>query len=71
VAKKLEMRYESPPMPVNLSASGDIMRGIFESSDEGAELVGSSAVHRGVVKPSFSADDLQDVNNLFEIRKSL
>ncbi|KAL3792577.1 hypothetical protein HJC23_005547 [Cyclotella cryptica] len=72
VAKKLDMRYESPPMPVNLSASGDIMRGMFDSSDGGAEGVGLSSGQRGrVVKPSFSADDLQDVNNLFEIRKSL
>ena len=58
-------------MPVNLSASGDIMRGIFESSDGGAEEVGSTGIPTRVVKPSFSADDLQDVNNMFEIRKSL
>ena len=62
--KKLDMRYESPPMPVNLSTSGNFdLNGIFQGeSDEPQGDIGD--------KPkSMSAEDLEDVANLFEIRK--
>lgn len=57
-------------MPVNISASGDIMKGFFGADGGGgtAEVVAPSP--RGKVKPSFSSQDLQDVNDMFEIRKS-
>lgn len=69
VSKKLDMRYESPPMPVNLSATSDVMKSFF--ADEAAEDVNAAAVNRSAVGPSFSSDDLLDVNQMFEIRKSM
>ena len=61
------MRYQSPPMPVNLSASDDVMAGIFGNSDGPAS---DAAVDRNPLAPSLSADDLVDVNNLFAVRGS-
>lgn len=65
------MRYESPPMPVNLSASGNIMKSFFADSDGAGEDADAAAVNRGGVGPSFSSEDLQDINQMFEIRKSM
>ncbi|KAL7465006.1 hypothetical protein ACHAXS_005337, partial [Conticribra weissflogii] len=72
VSKKLEMRYESPPMPVNLTASGMNFRGLLEDLD----LVTSSGDgfehdtrQQKVAENNLSADDLQDVAALFEIRE--
>ncbi len=72
VSKKLEMRYESPPMPVNLTASGMNFRGLLEDLD----LVTSSGDgfehdtrQQKVAESNLSADDLQDVAALFEIRE--
>jgi hypothetical protein len=56
-------------MPVNLSATNDVMKSFF--ADEAAEDVNAAAVNRSAVGPSFSSDDLLDVNQLFEIRKSM
>lgn len=65
------MRYESPPMPVNLSTSGNVMKGIFADSDgDAAENVNAPSTDKPTVGPSFSSDDLLDVNQLFEIRGS-
>lgn len=68
--KKLDMKYESPPMPVNLSTSGNLdISGIFEGEDgePRGNIVGTDD---GRVAPkSLSAEDLQEVANLFEIRK--
>ncbi|KAL9186664.1 hypothetical protein ACHAXT_005902 [Thalassiosira profunda] len=63
--KKLDMKYESPPMPVNLSVSDN---GIFQG--EADELKGGGMAKAGDSgKKSLSAEDLQEVANLFEIRK--
>lgn len=69
--KKLDMKYESPPMPVNLSTSGNLdMSGIFqgESDDLKGDSIGAEGDGR-VAPKSLSAEDLQEVANLFEIRK--
>lgn len=73
VSKKLDMRYESPPMPVNLSASGDMMKSFFANSDgeENDVVAAASNVNRGGVGPSFTSEDLQDVNQMFAIRESV
>ena len=58
------MKYESPPMPVNLSTSGNLdLSGIFqgENNEPQAEI--------GDKPKSLSAEDLEEVANLFEIRK--
>ena len=63
VTKKLDMKYESPPMPVNLSATGSMnIRGLFADD-------GSVEPQSGLRDVNVSADDLQDVANLFEVRK--
>ena len=58
------MKYESPPMPVNLLASSAMnIQGLF--GDE------SNVEPRSGLNPlNLSADDLQDVAQLFEVRKS-
>ena len=54
-------------MPVNLSTSGNLdVSGIFE--DEDGEPRGNIGDDR-VAPKSLSAEDLQEVANLFEIRK--
>lgn len=66
------MRYESPPMPVNLSASGDMMKSFFANSDsEGNDAPAAANLNRSGVGPSFSSEDLQDVNQMFAIRESM
>mmetsp|Transcript_11162 Transcript_11162/g.23203 ORF Transcript_11162/g.23203 Transcript_11162/m.23203 type:complete len:1213 (+) Transcript_11162:72-3710(+) len=60
VTKKLGMRYESPPMPVNLSANSSDLRQLFEgevNDDDGWAT-------RKRTK-SVSADDLKDVAAMF------
>ena len=57
-------------MPVNLAASGGLnLSGIFQDEDEepkGGVIVDPEHQAR---KKSISAEDLQEVANLFEIRK--
>ena len=63
VTKKLDMKYESPPMPVNLSATGNMnIQGLF--SDEG-----NVEPRSGLQDVNVSAEDLQEVANMFEVRK--
>lgn len=65
VTKKLDMKYESPPMPVNLSATGSMnIQGLF--TDEG-----SVEPQSGIQNVNLSAEDLQDVADMFEVRKAL
>ena len=56
-------------MPVNLAASGSLnLSGIFQDEDE--EPKGGVVVDpEHQAKKSISAEDLQEVANLFEIRK--
>jgi hypothetical protein len=63
VTKKLDMRYESPPMPVNLSAAGLNIQGLFANE-------GEVEPQSGLQDVNLSAEDLQDVANLFEVRKT-
>ncbi len=60
MTKKLDMRYESPPMPVNLSANSSDLRQLFEGEvnddDKWAQR------KRG---QSVSAEDLKDVAAMF------
>lgn len=65
VTKKLDMKYESPPMPVNLSASSTMnIQGVF--GDEGNDPRSGIRLEQG----NLSAEDLQDVAEMFEVRKS-
>eukprot|EP00571_Detonula_confervacea_P004055 CAMPEP_0172329148 /NCGR_PEP_ID=MMETSP1058-20130122/60728_1 /TAXON_ID=83371 /ORGANISM="Detonula confervacea, Strain CCMP 353" /LENGTH=1223 /DNA_ID=CAMNT_0013046305 /DNA_START=38 /DNA_END=3710 /DNA_ORIENTATION=- len=69
--KKLNMKYESPPMPVNLATSGNLdLSGIFHKKDDEprGDIIGMAG-GKGDAQKSMSAADLQDVANLFEIRK--
>ncbi|KAL7548223.1 hypothetical protein ACHAWF_011515 [Thalassiosira exigua] len=59
--KKLAIKYESPPMPVNLSTS--------DSLDFSGVLHGEADEPADIGNKSISAEDLQEVANLFEIRK--
>lgn len=63
VTKKLDMRYESPPMPVNLSAAGLNIQGLFANE-------GDAQPQSGIQDVNVSAEDLQEVANLFEVRKA-
>lgn len=69
--KKLKLKYESPPMPVNLSTSGNLdISGIFhkEENEPKGDIIEPG--HGDAKKnKSISAEDLQEVANLFEIRK--
>ena len=66
--KKLGMKYESPPMPVNLQTSGELnLSGIFQGEDD--ELKSSNVDSESGVKKGISAEDLQEVANLFAISK--
>jgi hypothetical protein len=68
--KKLSMKYESPPMPVNLSTSGTVdLSGVFQ--DEDNELKGNVNIAGGDGKAprSISAEDLKEVAKLFEVKK--
>lgn len=56
-------------MPVNLSASSDVMQSLF-GGDRVSDDVDAPVVHKSGVGPSFSSDDLLDVNRMFEVRKS-
>jgi len=71
--KKLEMKYESPPMPVNLSTLGNMdFGGIFhnEADDERkGDAIDTGDKGDAKSQKSISAEDLQEVANLFEIRK--
>ena len=65
VTKKLGMKYESPPMPVLLG--GDMpLDMMFQANDKDDD-----SVQGGLPKTnkSFSAEDLQSVADLFEVRK--
>lgn len=64
--KKLDMKYESPPMPVNLSTSGELDMNLFQG--DGNNLLRQRDGGGDNVQ-SVSAEDLQEVANLFEIRK--
>ena len=64
--KKLDMKYESPPMPVNLSTSGPLDMNLFQG--DGDNFLRQRDGGGGNVQ-SISAEDLQEVANLFEIRK--
>ena len=64
--KKLDMKYESPPMPVNLSTSGPLDMNLFQG--DGDNLL-QQRDGGGDNVQSVSAEDLQEVANLFEIRK--
>jgi len=64
--KKLDMKYESPPMPVNLSTSGSLDMNLFQG--DGDNLL-QQRDGGGDNVQSVSAEDLQEVANLFEIRK--
>lgn len=67
VTKKLDMKYESPPMPVNLSASSALnIQGLF--ADEG-NVDPQIGLQEANLETNFSADDLQEVAELFEVRK--
>ncbi|KAL7499239.1 hypothetical protein ACHAWT_010159 [Skeletonema menzelii] len=64
VTKKLDMKYESPPMPVNLSAAGNMnIQGLF--ADEG-----NVEPRSGLQDVNVSAEDLEEVANMFEVRKT-
>jgi len=69
--KKLKLKYESPPMPVNLSTSGNLdISGIFHKEDNEPKGDIIEPGHGdGKKNKSISAEDLQEVANLFEIRK--
>jgi hypothetical protein len=66
------MRYESPPMPVNLSASSGSMnlRGMFQEESDQTGPSSDTDMSDEMGKKVFSAEDLEDVANLFEVRKS-
>ena len=62
VTKRLDMKYESPPMPVNLSAAGPMnIQGLF--ADE-------SNVQPQSGFPLRVSADLQDVAEMFEVRNA-
>ena len=66
--KKLSMKYESPPMPVNLTTSGSLdLSGMFQEEDNRPR---GESIGEGKSQKSLSAEDLQEVANLFEIRKT-
>ena len=64
VTKKLEMKYESPPMPVNLSENIGLRRILGEQSVGGID----DDVQAREEQRILSADDLQEVADLFQIR---
>eukprot|EP00569_Conticribra_weissflogii_P016015 CAMPEP_0171396716 /NCGR_PEP_ID=MMETSP0880-20121228/4780_1 /TAXON_ID=67004 /ORGANISM="Thalassiosira weissflogii, Strain CCMP1336" /LENGTH=1178 /DNA_ID=CAMNT_0011910401 /DNA_START=156 /DNA_END=3692 /DNA_ORIENTATION=+ len=64
VSKKLDLRYVSPPMPVKLTAPGFNHSGLISNySSENETKEPRSAEN------TLTADDLQDVAALFEIRE--
>ena len=66
--KKLDMRYESPPMPVNLSTAGDLnLSGFLEEDDlPQGDMIGLGGSDEA--QKSLSAEDLQEVADLFKIQ---
>ncbi|KAL7463562.1 hypothetical protein ACHAXS_003923, partial [Conticribra weissflogii] len=60
VTKKLDMRYESPPMPVNLSANSSDLRQLFEG-----EVYDDDKWAKRKRGQSVSAEDLKDVAAMF------
>ena len=73
VTKKLNIKYESPPMPVNLSASGPVdLSGLLvgDNTDVPQRESFDTNEDRGKASKIFSAEDLQAVADLFQIRKS-
>lgn len=68
--KKLDMKYESPPMPVNLATSGNLdLSGLFHQGDKEprGDIIDTGA-SKASEKQSISAEDLEEVANLFEIK---
>ena len=58
-------------MPVNLSASGNVMNDFL--GNPGGDTAGdadNTSIEKDMIGPSFASDDLLDVNQLFEIRGS-
>jgi hypothetical protein len=64
VTKKLDMKYESPPMPVNLSENIGLRRILGEQSSGGVD----DDVQAREEQRILSVDDLQEVADLFKIR---
>ena len=64
VTKKLDMKYESPPMPVNLSENIGLRRILGDQSS--GEINGDTQAREE--QRILSVDDLQDVADLFQIR---
>ncbi|KAL3810970.1 hypothetical protein ACHAXA_005386, partial [Cyclostephanos tholiformis] len=64
VTKKLDMKYESPPMPVNLSENIGLRRILGEQSGGGID----DDVQAREEQRILSVDDLQDVADMFQIR---
>ncbi len=60
MTKKLDMRYESPPMPVNLSANSSDLRQLFEG-----EVYDDDKWAKRKRGQSVSAEDLKDVAAMF------
>ena len=67
VTKKLGMKYESPPMPVNLSENIGLRRIIGEQRGGGINDDDDDDVQREAER-ILSVDDLQEVADLFQIR---
>ncbi len=64
LSKKLDLRYVSPPMPVNLTTSGLNLSGVinYDRSENDAK-------ERESAEKTLTAEDLQDVAALFEVRE--
>lgn len=63
-SKKLDMRYESPPMPVNI-ASASNLGGVFAEEYNS----GNFGSLQKAAAQNISADDLQDVAAMFAVKK--
>jgi len=69
VTKKLGMKYESPPMPVNLSENIGLRRIIGEQRGGGInDDDDDDDVQVREAERILSVDDLQEVADLFQIR---
>lgn len=64
VSKKLDLRYVSPPMPVNLTAPGFDLSGLISNDSSENETKEPRSVEK-----TLTADDLHDVAALFEVRE--